>query len=125
MNQLAFIAIDDDPLFIRKIEAFAESIDWIEKVESFDNPVKGATAIVAQQPDVVLLDIEMPYIDGEYLIDWIKPQFELMEKPPRVIVVSSVSAPSADLAANTLGFINKASITDPQSFEAALKSILD
>jgi chemotaxis response regulator CheB len=124
MKKLTCISIDDNPLFTRKLEAFTESMDWISIVDSYDNPIQGATAIVNKKPDVVFLDIEMPYIDGEYLVDWIKPKLALMDKPPRIIVISSVTEPPEDLLANADGFINKAKVTDPEAFEKSLREIL-
>lgn len=125
MKSLQCISIDDNPLFTRKLEAFTEVMDWISIVDSFDNPIQGAKAIVDQQPDVVFLDIEMPYIDGEYLIDWIKPKLEHMQKQPMIIVISSVTEPPQELLNSSDGFINKADVTDPETFEARLKEILD
>ncbi|WP_425391643.1 LytR/AlgR family response regulator transcription factor [Ekhidna sp.] len=124
MKPLNCISIDDNPLFTRKLEAFTEGLDWISIVDSFDNPIQGATAIVNQNPDVVFLDIEMPFVDGEYLVDWIKPRLKAMEKQPRIIVISSVSEPPEELLANSDGFINKSEVTDPASFEEKLRAIL-
>ncbi|MEP0985234.1 LytR/AlgR family response regulator transcription factor [Ekhidna sp.] len=124
MKPLTCISIDDNPLFTRKLEAFTESLDWISIVDSYDNPIQGATAIVNNKPDVVFLDIEMPYIDGEYLADWIKPKLEMMDNPPQIIVISSVTEPPEELLANTAGFINKSTVTDPEAFEKSLKAIL-
>lgn len=124
MKPLTCISIDDNPLFTRKLEAFTESMDWISIVDSYENPIQGATAIVTNKPDVVFLDIEMPYIDGEYLVDWIKPKLAIMDKPPRIIVISSVAEPPEELLANTSGFINKSTVTDPATLEKSLREIL-
>lgn len=99
-------------------------MDWIEIIESFDNPIRGATAIVKTSPDVVFLDVEMPHVDGEYLVDWIKPQLDAMKDPPKIIVISSLSEPPRELLKNATGFINKYSITDPEVLESRLKKIL-
>lgn len=124
MKPLTCISIDDNPLFTRKLEAFTSKLDWISIVDSFDNPIKGATAILNMKPDVVFLDIEMPYIDGAYLVDWIKPQLEQMDTPPRIIVISSLVDPPKELLASANGFINKSSVTDPDTLEQKLKEIL-
>lgn len=124
MKPLTCISIDDNPLFTRKLEAFTESMDWISIIDSYDNPIQGATAIVNKTPDVVFLDIEMPYIDGAYLADWIKPKLDLMDNPPRIVVISSVTEPPEELLANTAGFINKSTVTDPETLEKNLRAIL-
>ncbi|MEQ8715942.1 MAG: response regulator [Cyclobacteriaceae bacterium] len=118
------IAIDDDPLLLRKLEVYMEDISWINFLASYSSPVKGATAIVESKPDLVLLDIEMPHIDGHYLIDWIKPRLDLMEKPPTVIIVSSLTVPKEDQAEGIAGYINKANVTSPAELEAMLKEII-
>ena len=92
---------------------------------SYSNPVKGATAIIDQKPDLVLLDIEMPHIDGHYLIDWIKPRLDLMEQPPKVIIVSSLVVAEEDQAEGIAGYINKVDLTGPEALENKLKGILD
>ncbi len=118
------IAIDDDPLLLRKLEVYMEDISWINFLASYSSPVKGATAIVESNPDLVLLDIEMPHIDGHYLIDWIKPRLDLMEKPPTVIIVSSLTVPKEDQAEGIAGYINKANVTSPAELEGMLKEII-
>ena len=124
-KELNCIAIDDDPLLLRKLEVYLEDIEWINFMASYSNPVKGATAIIDQKPDLVLLDIEMPHIDGHYLIDWIKPRLDLMEQPPKVIIVSSLVVAEEDQAEGIAGYINKVDLTGPEALENKLKGILD
>jgi chemotaxis response regulator CheB len=124
MKRLKCISVDDDPLFVRKLEAFTDEMDWIAITETHNNPVQGATAILKENPDVVFLDIEMPYIDGAYLVDWIKPTLDKMEHPPKIIVISSLTEPPEELLANANGFINKSAVTDPDTLETRLKEIL-
>jgi DNA-binding NarL/FixJ family response regulator len=118
------IAIDDDPLLLRKLEVYLEDIPWINFLESYTNPVKGATAIVSAKPDLVLLDIEMPHIDGHYLIDWIKPRLEILDKPPKVIIISSLTIPKEEEADGIAGYINKVNVTSAAELEAMLKAII-
>ena len=91
---------------------------------TYDNPIQGATAVVQKQPDVILLDVEMPYVDGEYLVDWIKPQLDAMPVRPKVVVISSLKEPPKELLSQCEGFVHKYSITDVDTFESRLKSIL-
>lgn len=121
---LKCIAIDDDKLFLLKLETYLDEIDWITLEETFDNPIKGATAIMNIKPDLVFLDYEMPHVDGNYLVDWIQPKLKSMEKPPILILLSSVDTPPAELLNNVNGFINKFHIKEPQAFEQRLKEII-
>lgn len=118
------ISIDDDPLFVRKIESFLEDITWIELVEKFNNPIKGATGVVSHKPDLVLLDVEMPYMQGDYLVDWLKPSLEQMETPPKIIVMSSLDNPPQEMLDYTDGFINKKYCSSKEEFEKRLTKIL-
>lgn len=119
------IAIDDDSLLLRKLDAFLEDISWIDLLETHTNPVQGATAVVTQQPDLVLLDIEMPHIDGHYLIDWIGPKLETLDKPPKVVIVSSLNVPEEDQVPGVLGYINKVDLTTPEVLEARLRDLIE
>lgn len=118
------IAVDDDPILLRKLEVYIEKIPWITFLESHYNPVQGATAIVKQQPDIILLDIEMPHIDGYYLIDWIQPKLAALENPPQVIVISSLNILEEDQAPGVTGYINKADLNTPEDLEIRLKTLI-
>lgn len=118
------IAIDDDPLFLRSLTAFIREIHWLKLEGTFENPIKGATAIVTMKPDLVLLDMDMPHVDGQYLIDWIGPKLRSMSPSPRIIVVSSVVKPSEKLLSTVTGFIPKTELKDPGSLEVALRRLV-
>ena len=124
MKTLRCVSIDDDPLIIRKLEFFCSKITWLSFEKGVNNPVQGATAILSIKPDVIFLDIEMPFMDGEYLADWIQPKLAQLEKKPKIVVISSLDEPPADLLKNAAGFINKSKVTDAGVFEDELKKIL-
>ena len=85
---ISCIALDDDELFLMKLTSFLEEIPEIALIETFCNHIKGATAIVNQLPDLVITDLEMPYMDGYNLLDWILPMLSEMKKKPRIVVIS-------------------------------------
>ena len=119
------IAIDDDPLFLRKLEVYIEDISWLTFLESHSNPIQGASAIISIKPDIVLLDIEMPHVDGNYLIDWVGPKLELMENPPKVIIISSLTVPEEDQLPGVTGYINKANLATPNELETRLEELIN
>ena len=121
---LSCLSIDDDPLFARKLKVFTDEMDWLEIKELFHNPIQGATAILQQKPDVVFVDIEMPYMDGEYLVDWLQPTLKQLAEPPRIVVISSVYAPPQALLEKAEGFINKSEVSSRENLEKHLKEIL-
>jgi two-component SAPR family response regulator len=124
MNPLKCISIDDDPLIIRKLEFFCSKIPWVSFEKGINNPVQGATAILSIKPDVIFLDVEMPYMDGEYLADWIQPKLDQLEVRPKIIVISSLDNPPDELLKNANGFINKSRLAGVETFEEDLKKIL-
>lgn len=124
MKPLRCLSIDDDPLMSRKLEFFCSKIPWLIFEKGVNNPAQGASAILTLKPDLIFLDIEMPYMDGEYLADWIQPKLGQLENKPKIVVISSLDHPPAGLLKNTAGFINKSRITNAEIFEEALKKIL-
>lgn len=124
MKSLTCLSIDDDPLFSRKLKVFTDEIDWLEIKETYTNPVQGATAILQQKPDIVFVDIEMPYMDGEYLVDWLQPTLEQLSDPPRIVVISSVTNPPKALLEKATGFINKSEVSSVENLEQHLTALL-
>lgn len=59
-----------------------DSLSFVDLVESHTNPVAGALAVVNQEPDLLFLDVEMPYVDGFETI-------EMLKNRPKTIVISS------------------------------------
>ncbi len=57
------IAIDDEPLALSIITQFCNRRGDIA-LSTFSNPIEGCKAILQQQPNIVLLDIEMNEISG-------------------------------------------------------------
>ncbi len=88
-QELTCIAVDDDPLFLLEIEHFISQIGWLKLLKKVSSPIKAATEIVLTKPDIIFLDIEMPYIDGYELIDWIDPCLNEIEPRPKVVIVTA------------------------------------
>ncbi len=86
MKLLTCVAIDDDPLFLRKLEALADEIQWLQLLGTFKDPVKATEFIGEKQPDFVFLDIEMPYVDGYRVLDWILPRLE--PNLPKIVMIT-------------------------------------
>ena len=76
------IAIDDDPLFLQSLKAYFWEYEGMELIGTFQNPVNGIMNVVKEKPDVLLLDLEMPYLDGFEALD-------SLDKKPKVIMISA------------------------------------
>ncbi|WP_258099160.1 response regulator [Marinoscillum pacificum] len=124
MDRMTCIAIDDDSLFLRTIKLYLDQMDWVVLKETFTNPVRAAKGILQLQPQLILVDYEMPLVDGDYLIDWIKPKLDLMKRKPFIVLLSAVDEPPKTLLNNVDGFINKSMVRDIESLEVVLKELV-
>ncbi len=82
MKKYTAIAIDDDKVFLTILQKLMDTIDFVDLVETHNNPVSGALSVVNQEPDFLFLDVEMPFVDGFETI-------EMLKHRPKTIVISS------------------------------------
>lgn len=80
------VCIDDSPTILRSIEAFLD--DTIFSVVVISDPVKALMQIVRTKPDLILLDVTMPNLDGYELCSLLRrhPSFKNV---PVVMVTSN------------------------------------
>jgi DNA-binding LytR/AlgR family response regulator len=69
MTALRVIAIDDEPLALRRLEWCLADLPGIALVGKTGDPQHGLEMIRTLSPDVVLLDVEMPELSGFELIE--------------------------------------------------------
>ena len=58
------IIVDDESLVRAALRVFLESADGFELVGEADNGADAVTLVRAVKPDVVLMDVQMPTMDG-------------------------------------------------------------
>jgi DNA-binding LytR/AlgR family response regulator len=63
------LIIDDEPLGIDVIKSYASTIDYIEVIATFTNPLEAVKFLSENKIDLIFLDIEMPIINGIDLVD--------------------------------------------------------
>ncbi len=88
---LRVLIVDDEPLAVRRLEIGLAGIEGAEAVGSAANAELAAKAIAALSPDVVLLDIRMPGLDGLQLVETLDPA-----AMPAVIFVTAYSRFAVD-----------------------------
>lgn len=76
------IIIDDEPLARSIVKEFLGQYPDIEVVQECGDGFEGVKAIQQYQPDLVILDIQMPKINGFEML-------ELIENPPAVIFATA------------------------------------
>ena len=78
------LLIDDHELARRGLEAMLSTADWVEVVGEADGCEPGLVQIERLRPDIVLLDIRMPGLDGLQCLEEIKK----LEHPVAVVIVT-------------------------------------
>ncbi len=78
------LLIDDHEMSRRGLEAMLSTADWVEVVGEADGCEPGLVQIERLRPDIVLLDIRMPGLDGLQCLEEIKK----LEHPVAVVIVT-------------------------------------
>ena len=76
------IIIDDEPLSRKGLSVFIEEMDFLQLEGSFSNPLEAMTFLEANPVDLILLDIQMPKMNG---LDFLKT----MRNPPVTIITTA------------------------------------
>lgn len=115
--------VDDDPIIIQVYRGVLKNAGY--RVEVAADGLEAMKLMPQLCPDLVLLDILMPKMDGAYVLNFIHSQPEL--KATKVIVLSS--AAMADAAMTTLvqnpDRVYLKSEMTPQELLEAVNELLD
>jgi len=65
---LQCFAIDDEPLALKQMCSYIEQTPFLELLGSFNNAVTALEKIHTLQPDLLFVDISMPYLNGMELV---------------------------------------------------------
>ena len=58
------IIVDDEPLAVRQLAAYAERTPDLQLLDTFTDSIAAINAVKEQKPDLLFLDIQMPNING-------------------------------------------------------------
>ena len=78
------LLIDDHEMARRGLAAMLSTADWIEVVGEGDGCATGLALVEQLDPDIVMLDIRMPGVDGLACLDRLKE----LERPVAVVMVT-------------------------------------
>jgi len=78
------IAIDDEPLALRKISDFIKKVPFLDFKASFDNGLEALAYLKAEQVELIFLDIQMPQIKGTQLVS-------ILKNKPQIIFTTAYS----------------------------------
>ena len=88
---LRVLIVDDEPLAVRRLEMGLAGIAGAEAVGSASNAEAAAQAVAALAPDVILLDIRMPGLDGLRFVETLDSA-----RMPAIIFVTAYSRFAVD-----------------------------
>ena len=105
------VVVDDEPMVCAHLRTILGSAPDIEVVDEAYDGAAGVAAVVRNRPDVVLMDLRMPVLDGIAAIE----QIVKLADPPVVVVLTTFDADQyvlRALRAGAAGFLVKS--TPPQ-----------
>jgi NarL family two-component system response regulator LiaR len=105
------VLVDDDPMVVKVITSFLAQEPWIEVVGTAPSGTEGLAMIERLKPDIVLLDLELPDVDGYVMTSKIKAH----QPAPAVIILTGHDTQDFRQAATGVeadGFVSKAHFTD-------------
>jgi DNA-binding NarL/FixJ family response regulator len=93
------LLVDDDALVRAGLRMILSAVDDLQIVGDADDGVRAVAAVRAQRPDVVLMDIRMPQMDGIAATAALR----LLDAPPKVIVLTTFQADEQVMSALRAG----------------------
>src|SRR5262245_49115331 len=84
MDKLRLLIADDEPLIRRGLRTALANQPAIEVIAECENGAQAIQEVLSKQPDLVLLDVQMPDCDGLEVVKQVGP-----ERMPPVIFVTA------------------------------------
>ena len=120
MRQIRVLVVEDSLLFRKLLVENLNADPAIQVVAAARDPFEARDAILAYQPDVMTLDVELPRMDGIEFLRKLMPQY-----PLPVVMISSLSEKVFDaLNAGAVDFVVKPSAVNQAQIEAFIKNEL-
>lgn len=76
------IITDDEPVAREGLQSYVEKVDFLALTGVCEDAIQLNTLLKTEQPDLLFLDIEMPYLSGLDLL-------ATLSNPPKVIITSA------------------------------------
>lgn len=109
------VIIDDEPLAREGLSSYVREVDFLNLVDTVENPVELIGVLDKQQVDLIFLDIQMPKMNG---IDFLK----IAKSPPMVIITTAYPSYALEgFRLNVLDYLLKP-ITFDRFLQAASKA---
>lgn len=82
---MKLLVVDDEPLAQQRLKQLLSEFDFVESVQLANNGIQAIESCQKEKPDVVLMDIRMPGMDGLEAAQ----HLSLMEQPPAIIFITA------------------------------------
>ncbi len=99
MTVVRVVVVDDEPMVCAHLRTILGSAEDIEVVDQAHDGAAGVEAVVRSRPDVVLMDLRMPGVDGLTAIE----RIARLPDPPVVVVLTTFDADQYVLRALRVG----------------------
>src|ERR671936_1182660 len=122
MGKIKVLVADDHRLVLEAISAALENEDGIAVVATASSGQEALSLIARTAPDVVLLDIAMPQMDGIRCLELIRARHQKV----KVVIVSGLDDPRVvrqELMHGASAFVTKS--VDPRDLAAILRQTTD
>lgn len=115
--RISTVIVDDEPLARARLQRFMQSMDGIDLLATGENGQEALELTIAHKPDVLLLDIEMPVMNG---LDAAETILKQVPKPPAIIFCTAYENYALEaFTTNAVGYLLK-----PVSFEKLNEQLL-
>jgi putative two-component system response regulator len=116
------LIVDDEPINIKVVRKHLQGAGYRNFVTTTD-PTTAMEILRAEQPDVVLLDVMMPQVNGLQILEWIRADERFQHVPVLILTASTDSA--TKLSALELGATDfLAKPVDPHELLPRLRNVL-
>ena len=111
MSPIRILVADDNGMVRRSIRTMLDAIDDVEVVGEAEDGQEAITLTEALEPDVVIMDISMPGVDGLKATEAI----QALDTPTRVLILSMYATPTfvrQALRNGARGYVLKRTLSD-------------
>ncbi len=82
------LLVDDEPLALRRLEILLSRRPWIQILGSARDGASAIEAIERNRPDLILLDVQMPGLDGIEVADYLRTQCDPQDAPDIIFITA-------------------------------------
>ena len=120
MQPIKVLVVDDSIVFRELLVQNLSKDPAIRVVATAKDPFEARDAILAHNPDVMTLDVELPRMNGIEFLRKLMPQY-----PLRVVVISSLSDKVFDaMSAGAVDFVAKPAVSSRRQLEDFIRNEL-